>query len=274
MSVMPNRGQSIIVETPESIRADLNVMNAYRSTESALAGYITTRVNIWEDVRNRGYQRLWGEYWRMWRGKWNEEDKNRLSERSKIVAPALAQAIEQTVSEIEEAVFSKEEWFDTAKRVTDDIMAQIRGQLLRDQLLADLDLVNAQDQIMEAVMNRAIFGTLIAKVNVFLGEEQKPKREASTFELKATNNKRVYVSIESVRPDQFVPDPQGRTIQQMEGCAIRYQRPMHYILEKVEQGVYRKDALLPLYPTRRLKNSDIDQEDPQSVNTTYESQQE
>lgn len=269
MSVMPTRGQSILVETPESIAADKQ--KHAPNAASQLTGWVTGKVNIWEDTRNRGYQTLWGEYWRLWRGKWNEGDKNRLSERSKLVAPALAQAIEQTVSEIEEAIFSKEDWFDVAKK--GELADQLAALGLRDQLLDDLDKVNAADQIMEAVLNGTIFGTMVAKINVFVGSDNQPIRVPGSFELKSSNSKRVFVSVESIRPDEFIPDPVGKTIQQMEGCAHRVQRTMHYVLEKIEQGIYRKDALQSLSPTRRLKNSDVDQEDPQSINTTYESGQ-
>jgi len=266
---MPTRGQSILVETPESLSAQKSRMEP--AAGAMLVGWITTKVNIWEDVRNRGYQRLWGEYWRMWRGKWNEADMNRLSERSKLVAPALAQSIEQTVSEIEEAIFSRKEWFDVGEK--DKLADELMTLLLRDQLIDDLDKVNAKDQIMEAITNGALFGTMIGKVNVFVGHDQKLSRDPKSQELQSTNKRRVFVSVESVRPDEFVPDPVGKDIQQMEGCAQRVQRTMHYVLERIEQGVYRKDALAQIFPTRRLKNSDIDQEDPQSINTTYESGQ-
>jgi len=258
--------QSILVETPTSLAAERSRQQPDAS--AALVGWITAKINIWEDVRNRGYQKLWGEYWRMWRGMWSEADKNRLSERSKLVAPALAQAIEQTVSEIEEAIFSREEWFDAATDAKNGLEQQ-----LKEQLRDDLELVNAQDQIMEAVQNGALFGTMVALVNVRAGMDNKPERDSATYELKSSNKKRVLVEIESIRPDEFIPDPQGRTIGQMLGCARRVQRTLHYALEKIETGFYRKDALVKLSPTRRLKNSDIDWEDPQSINTTYESEQ-
>lgn len=267
MSMVPTQGQSIIVETQATMAAEQAKAQQY--TGSELVGWITSKVNIWEDVRNRGYQRLWGEYWRMWRGKWTEYDRNRLSERSKLVAPALSQAIEMTISEVEEAIFSKEEWFDVvATQLTDDIK-----QKLFDQFSEDLDLVNAKDQIMEAVSNGAIFGTMIALVSVSVGNDHQPTRDPATFELKTISKKRVYVTIDSIRPDEFIPDPVGRNIQQMLGCARRIQRPMHYVEERVESGIYRPEAVFALFPTRRLKNSDIDIEDPQSINTTYESEQ-
>jgi hypothetical protein len=269
MSVFPTRGQSILVETPESLAADRKYFDKPYEKASSLCGWVFQRVNIWEDVRNRGYQQLWGEYWRMWRGKWSVQEINRLSERSKLIAPALAQAIEQTVSEIEEAVFSKAEWFDVAVETAKD-MAQLAS---RDQLLSDLDKVNAADQIMEAVLNGAIFGTMVAKVNTSLQTEHSPKRDPVTWELKATSKKQVQVAIESIRPDEFIPDPVGKTIQQMLGCAHRVQRTLEYIQEKCQQGVYNQAALAQVMPTRRLKNSDVDQEDPMSINTTYESEQ-
>lgn len=269
MSVMPTRGQSILVETAESLATDKSKLSVPAAAQ--LCGWISTKVNIWEDVRNRGYQRLWGEYWRMWRGKWNEGDMNRLSERSKLVAPALAQSIEQTVSEIEEAIFSRREWFDVGDK--QKIADELQALLLRDQLIDDLDKTNVKDQLMEAITNGALFGTMIAKVNVFVGHDQKATRDKNTYELKNTNKKRILVSVESIRPDEFVPDPVGKDIQQMLGCAQRIQRTLHYVQERIEQGIYRKDALLSIFPTRRLKNSDIDQEDPQSINTTYESEQ-
>jgi hypothetical protein len=268
MAFMPTRGQSILVETAESLQNDKEKMSAY-SPAAALCGWVWTKVNIWEDVRNRGYQQLWGEYWRMWRGKWSVQEINRLSERSKLIAPALAQAIEQTVSEIEEAIFSKEEWFDVAVETAKD-MAQLAS---RDQLLSDLDKVNAADQIMEAILNGAIFGTMVAKVNVGLHTEHTPKRNPATYELMAVSKKQVKVSIESIRPDELIPDPVGKTIDQMLGVAQRVQRPLHYIQERCAEGVYDQAAIRNIFPTRRLKNSDVDSEDPMSINTTYESEQ-
>lgn len=270
MSVTPTQGNRILVDTPESV-ADYKRATTDTDAGSSLTSWIMERVNKWEDARNRGYQRLWGEYWRLWRGTWNEADKNRVSERSRLVMPALSQAIDQTISEIEEAIFSKDEWFDASEKAK--LSDEVTALLLRDQLLEDLDLVNARDQVMEAVQNGAIFGTAIVKINTYTADEQKPQRDPATFKLKSANKKRVFVSVDAIRPDEFIPDPVAKTVQQMLGCAHRVQRSMHHVLEKIEAGVYRKEALATLAATKRLKNSDSDLEDPQSSNTTYESEQ-
>lgn len=268
MALNQTNQQSIIVETPEALAADRKY-HAGNDPGHELVGYVTSKVNVWEDVRNRGYQKLWGEYWRLWRGKWVEMDRNRQSERSKIITPALAQAIDSTVAEIEEAIFSREEWFDVAGQAADEL-TQL---LIRDQLIEDLDRVNIRDQVMEAVLNGAIFGTMLVKLNVYTGNDARPKRDMATFELKAKHNQRVWVSVESIRPDEFIPDPVAKTIEQMHGMAHRTQRTLSSVLEKIQTGVYMRSALPLLVPTRRLRNSDVDMEDPQSINTIYETQQ-
>src|SRR5277367_5066139 len=120
MALNPTNTTSILVETPESIAHDKKYIYG-DDPGTELVGYVTQKVTVWEDVRNRGYQKLWGEYWRLWRGKWVEMDRNRQSERSKIVTPALAQAIDSTVAEIEEALFSRDDWFDVAGKAADEL---------------------------------------------------------------------------------------------------------------------------------------------------------
>lgn len=256
---MTPNGNSILVDSP----SDGGPIGPVLPPGQELTSWVMGKVKPWEDHRNRGYARLWGEYWRMWRGKWSEEDRNRLSERSRLIAPALAQAIEMTVSEIEEALFSKEIWFDIVDDVSDE--EKTDALMARDFLLEDLDKVNAQDQITEAVLNSAIFGTGIVKINTYLARDEKPTRNKKTQRLEAEGSERAYVAVEAIRPDEFIPDPSGKTIQDMLGCAHRVTKPMHSILEKIDNGTYRKDALKALTSPGRPDNPDIDPQDPQSM---------
>lgn len=256
----PTQGLSIIVDVPDDRRALQQAM----PPGSALTSWVMQKVNSWEEHRNMGYSRLWGEYWRIWRGKWAKEDQNRQSERSRLIAPALSQAIEMTVSELEEAIFGREVWFD----ITDDLRDEDKltdALMARDVLLEDLDLVNARDQILEAITNAAIFGTGIVKINVHVGTEERFGRNEA-YELVREDKQRVFVTVESIRPDEFIPDPAGRSIEEMLGVAHRVNtKPLHDVLEKIEQGMYRKDALNLLMPQQRQVNQDIDQTDPQSL---------
>lgn len=262
--MIPTQSNSILVDMP----SDAGPSSVQAGPAQSLVSWVIGKVLPWEQARDRGYGRLWAEYWRMWRGKWSEEDKNRQSERSRLIAPALAQAIEMTASEIEEALFSKDIWFDIADDVNDE--DKVDALLARDLLLEDLDTVNAQDQIVESVLNSAIFGTGIVKLSTYVGHESKPVRNGKGV-LEAKGDERVYVTVESVRPDEFIPDPAGKTIADMLGAAHRLKKPLHSVLEKIEQGVYRKEALKGLTPTQRPDNLDIDPQDPQSQLTTTDS---
>lgn len=269
MSLIPLQGQAEIVDTPESAEA----ATKYTATVlpgAALTSWVYNRVMRWENVRDRDYGRLWSEYWRIWRGKWAAEDQTRVSERSRLIAPALAQAIEASVSEIEEAVFSRENWFDIPDDMPDSQKEAASQE--RDQLLIDMDKVNAKDAISEAVLNAAIFGTGIVQINTFVSSDGRPDRHPDTKELRPASKERVFVTVESIRPDEFIPDPAAKNVDEMLGAAVRRVKTQHSILEKIEKGVYRKDALPFILPQHRQVNYDVDRAiDPQSIITIADS---
>jgi len=257
------QGNEILIDLPSP-------ENESRQQDPAgeLTSWVAEKVDKWEDQRDKGYGDRWAEYWRMWRGRWSAEDMNRLSERSRLIAPALAQAIDSSVSEVEEGLFGREVWFD----VQDDIKDQdkVDASLARDQLREDLDLGCAKDASAEAVLNAAIFGTGIIKVNTEVRKIGTPVRDPSG-KLVRRDTERVVISWESIRPDEFIPDPAGRTITEMLGCAHRMQRPMHSVLEKIETGVYRKEALGLLAPQRPNNEDLVDGHDEENTNTLGES---
>jgi hypothetical protein len=250
----PTQGNEILIDSPEDAAATRSA--AESDSSSALVGWIMTRVEDWEQQRNRGHQRLWGEYWRMWRGKWSEEDRNRLSERSRLIAPALSQAIEMSTSEIEEGLFNKEVWFDIVDDQSDD--EKIAALQARDLLRTDLEKVNAKDAISEAILNSAIFGTGIVKVSTSVGRDLAPVR-AADHKLTAHGKERVFVTIESIRPDEFIPDPSGKTIQEMLGAAHRIKKPLHSVLEKITAGTYREAALSQVRGAFLSTSNEVDQ---------------
>lgn len=256
--MLPTYGNEILVDPPEEA-----ARTKAQQPGQELVGWVVGKVGPWEKHRDNGYSRKWSEYWRMWRGQWSEEDRNRGSERSRLIAPALAQAIEMTASEIEEAIFGRDAWFD----VCDDYEDKDKTDALvaRDRLLEDFDEVDAPDQLVEAVLNSAIFGTGIVKINTIVSANEKPTRNAKNARLEAKGSERVYVTVESIRPDEFIPDPSGTKIKDMLGCAHRVKKPLHSILEKIEDGTYRDDARTYLTAPGRVDNPDIDPQDPQSM---------
>lgn len=204
-----------------------------------LVSWLVGRVQPWRDHRNRNYLSSWTEYWRLWRGQWDAADRTRQSERSRLIAPALSQAIEMSVAEVEEAVLSKEVWFDIADDIRDD--DKLDAVLMRDQLREDMDAVGVRDKISEACLVAGIFGTGTLKVNTevlpWAGLQRNEEGDLVTID-----GEKVVVDYESYRPDQVIPDPAGRTVDEMLGIALEHKVPTHAIYEKIERDIYRRSA--------------------------------
>jgi len=79
---------------------------------SDLAGWVIEKADRWRDHYIGNHQEKFDEYYRLWRGQWDAADKTRESERSKLISPALQQAVESSVAEVEEATFGRGKWFD------------------------------------------------------------------------------------------------------------------------------------------------------------------
>ena len=246
MATVPTQGNEILVDA-EPVMLDTSKLSA----DQQLAGWVMGKVNPWEDHRNRGYARRWKEYWRMWRGLWHSDDKTRKSERSRLIAPALAQAIESSAAEVESILLDKSNWID----LSDDIADQDNRDVLmsRNSLLEDLDETQAKEAAKEAILNAAIFGTGIIKLNVVIKQVPTIER-GSNGKLQRTEQERVYVVPESIRPDEFIPDPAAKTLNEGIGCAVKIVKPQSYVLEKIEQGEYRREALSLLAPDQKGKS--------------------
>lgn len=200
---------------------------------SALAGWIIGKVQRGREVRDDMYEDRWKEYTRMFRGFWAPEDKNTNSERSKIIAPALQQAIEMTVAEMEEAVFSRTAWFD----ITDDIADEQKEDSVayRDQLLEDFELAGVKSAVSQTFLNGAIYGTGIAKINVV--RKRVPDVDPRGL---SVEREQIVVMLDPIRPDEFIIDPAARTIDEALYVAHEMLKPIHGIKEKQARGIYKK----------------------------------
>jgi hypothetical protein len=86
--------------------------NEHFSIEQDVEGWVMEKCQEWRDHFDSNYSETFDEYYRLWRGQWAAEDRTRDSERSRIVSPALQQAVESSVAELEEATFGRGKWFD------------------------------------------------------------------------------------------------------------------------------------------------------------------
>lgn len=112
----------------------------------ALMAWVQDKVESWERYRDQEYQEKWDEYYRLWRGIWEEQDKTRQSERSRLISPALQQAIEAQVAEIEEATIQDGLEFDIKDDYADE-RTDFQSPEEREQIQ------KAQEQIQQAVEN-------------------------------------------------------------------------------------------------------------------------
>jgi hypothetical protein len=186
------------------------------------------------------------EYTRLWRGFWSSEDKNVESERSKLVSPALQQAIEMTSSEIEEATFGRTQWFD----IRDDIADEDKQDAVayRDQLLEDFDLGKVPQACSSVFLLGCVYGTGIGKLLV---EKQSVK---TAVQGETQTSERVVVKLEPVRPDEFVIDPAATCIDDAHFVAHEMIKPLHTIRAKQRTGQYRK-VNVQAFTGERLSNT-------------------
>lgn len=202
-------------------------------------------VTEWERWRQQHFDTRWRNYWRKWRGIWTEEDRTRGTERSRLISPALQQAVEEAVAEIEEAtVGGKEAWFDLDDDNADPVKEQ--WQVMRRQLLDDMDFADVPGALVECALNGALYGTAIGKIVIETSRDDRlktlfvPERGATIEGVQ--EQERVVVRLEPVRPDQFVIDtavsrPGKEGIAQALGMAHRLPRPRHALRAKMSDEI-------------------------------------
>jgi hypothetical protein len=185
--------------------------------KQALVDWCMSRVIPWRDARDQAYKALWGEYYRLWRGRHIAEDKTRSTERSKLVSPALAQALEMTVAELEEATFGRDAWIDILGNPEEELNAAI----MQRQLLDDLDHDRVPTAIADCYLNGGLYGTLAGKVVVELKTERVIQTTQDESGMTSTEVKEVpYVctKVIPIPPDELIPDPDATDVD--EGLAI------------------------------------------------------
>ena len=211
----------------------------------ALKSWLMRRLSDWADHRDNNYLDLWDEYYRLWRGKWDLEDMTRKGETSRIVTPALQQAVEASVAELEEATFGRGKWFD----VQDDMLDKNKkdAEYVRNLLQEDLERAGCKDAICETFLNGAIYGTGIAKIIV---EEKKemspvevPVEGTLTTKRQIAEEINVEVRVEAISPKEFIIDPAANSINEALGVAQEVYKPRYVVSEGMEKGIYRKVAL-------------------------------
>lgn len=223
--------------------------------ESDVAGYIMSKCDQWRDHYETNYQERFDEYYRLWRGIWAPEDSLRNSERSRLISPALQQAVESSVAEVEEATFGRGRFFD----IRDDIADQNPMDIvqLRNQLAEDFSRTKVRQSVAECILNSAVFGTGIGELVVEEMKEMapatRPVMDGAMTAVGVETKDRFIVKLRPVLPQNFLIDPVAASIDDALGVAIDEFVPRHQVEELIQQGVYDDVPIEAAYPDSDLE---------------------
>lgn len=242
-------------------------------TTETIESWVIERCEQWRDHYRNNYDSKFEEYYRLWRGIFSVEDKTRESERSRIVSPALQQAVESSVAEVEEATFGRGKFFDIDDDIADEEPADVA--FLREKLHEDFGKTKVRKAVAECLINAAVFGTGIAEVIMEEIKEMSPATQPILDgQLQAVGVNvidRTVVRMRPVLPNNFLIDPVATSIEEALGVAIDEYVPTHTVEQLQEKGVYKDVTLTYAYETREL-NADpelVDQPDDKVRLTKY-----
>lgn len=232
--------------------------------KDTIESWVIAKVDEWNDHFVQEYKDKFEMYERKWRGIWDEADRGSSpkKERSKIISPALQQAVESSVAEIEEATFGRGTFFS----IKDDIkipetppqegsdqeimefqMKQQRLQneknnilYLKSKLNEDFHKAKVRQNVGEVLINAAVYGTGIAEIvvdsitEVTMAEGMMDGIQQQGF----MTDDRALVKIRPIKPQNFKIDPAAVTVEDSIGVAIDEFVSPHSIEILQEEGVY------------------------------------
>lgn len=227
---------------PEMLFADQNLENANKSkTGGSLVSYVVALVRENREARDQRHKSKWDMFERTYRGIYDGQDQTREGERSRLIAPALTQAIDSIHSGAVDAIFSRDQWIDLKDERMDGEDQDI--QMARVNLMEDLELANVQDSISKIILNGCLYGTGIGKINV--RKKRVPRIVEQTLGGPRTEfQDRPIVVLEPVAPWEFVKDEQSRDLEGALFCATETHVPKNTVWTKQVKGIYRKTANL------------------------------
>jgi hypothetical protein len=209
--------------------------------EETLEGWVIQKCQNWRDYFESNHASDFDEYYRLWRGQWSPADRERSSERSRIISPALQQAVESNVAELEEATFGRGNWFDITDDVNDTEKQDI--QYLRNKLTEDFEQCKIRKAVAECLINAAVFGTGVGEIVIEEIKEMAPATQPiMEGQLQAVGvnvTDRVVVKLKPVMPQNFLIDPVATSIDDAMGVAVDEFVSRHHVELLQEQGVYR-----------------------------------
>jgi hypothetical protein len=229
-------------------------------SDKELVAFIIDHCDRWKEHRDNNYQAKWDEYERLYYGVWSDEDKTRDSERSRLVSPAIRQAVENKTSEIIEATTGRGEFFEMEDDAADQQEMDI--EMVKRQLHDDLKKDKVDKAWAEVNRNAEIFGLGVAEVQikstVELQPAMQPMPDGTGAAIGVMEVDRVSVPVKSVHPRNFVWDPNSETVDDALGVAIEEYTSLFKVVKGIEDGIYRKVNIGPEFSDADLIPNQLD----------------
>ena len=223
--------------------------------EQTLEDWVMDKTNNWRNHYESNYKEKFDEYYRLWRGIWDGSDTMRSSERSKIISPALQQAVESSVAEVEEATFGRGKWFDLKDNLGDTEAVDV--QLLRNLMTEDFEYCKIRKAVAECILNSAIYGTGVGEVVLEevtdIRPATQPVMDGQATAVGVETRERTVVKLRPVLPQNFLIDPVATSIEEALGVAIDEFVPMHQVEMLQESGVYFDEEIVSDAPDSDLE---------------------
>jgi hypothetical protein len=230
--------------------------------DRALVEYVTTHCDRWREFKEVNYEKKWDEYERLYYGIWSDEDKTRESERSKIVSPAIRQAVENKTSEIMEATTGRGEFFELQDNAMDENNMSLDVEMIKLQLHEDMKKTKTDKVWSEVDRNAEVYGLGIAEIQVKTQLEMVPTMQplpgGQGAAIGVNETERVIVPTKSIHPRNFLWDPNSDTIDDALGVAVEEYTSLFKVVQGIENGVYRKVNIGPEYSDNSLEPTQLD----------------
>ena len=236
---------------------DKNEFVVETEADKELVTFVLGHCDEWRNHRDVNYLIYWQEYERLFRGIWDPADKTRDSERSQLVTPAMAQAVESKQAEISEAIFGRGEWFDIEDDINDTDPTDV--QFMRRQMHEDFRRSKIKKAIDNIILLGEMYGTGIGEIVVeeqsILAPATQPIPGANLSAIGTMEKKQFMVGLNAINPRNFLIDPNAETVDDSLGVAIEEYMSYYTIIQGIEKGIYRKVDVVPSYRSTKLEET-------------------
>jgi hypothetical protein len=229
-------------------------------SDKELVAFIIDHCDRWKEHRDNNYQAKWDEYERLYYGVWSDEDKTRDLERSRLVSPAIRQAVENKTSEIIEATTGRGEFFELEDDAADQ--QEMDVEMVSRQLHDDLKKDKVDKVWAEVNRNAEVFGLGVAEIQIKSTMELQPAMQpmpgGAGSAIGVMEAERVSVPVKSVHPRNFVWDPNSETVDDSLGVAVEEYTSLFKVVKGIEDGIYRKVNIGPEFSDADLIPNQLD----------------